>query len=98
MRFITCLFLILFAWSGCIKDQGGNGSDTYGFNARPGGQMFVNGQVDGKDLYAFFWTSGPLNSDPCNEVHYVRALQYDDSRIYRTALSSGYYYTRCIQD
>jgi uncharacterized protein (TIGR02145 family) len=78
-------------------DYNGNGEDTYGFAALPGGWNGSSGIVSGGNagLYGFWWSS--------NEFHrtaaYNREIDHRNaSAIYDTDSKTSHYSVRCIKD
>ncbi len=74
--------------------DGGNGTDNYDFNAKPGGARWNNGEYREFNEGAFFWTN---SGNPTNEYHW--GMKYDLNGIWRggTLVSRGFS-IRCLRD
>jgi len=73
----------------------GNGDNSSGFTALPGGYRYSNGAFDRLTYYAYFWSSSEYSST----LAWYRNLYYDLASVSR----HGYYKTygfsaRCLQD
>ncbi len=73
----------------------GNGSNSSGINAMPGG-MYQLGGFGSIEKYAYFWTS----SEPFYPNYaFSRSLWYSESRVYRDTDEKGNGYSvRCVKD
>jgi uncharacterized protein (TIGR02145 family) len=74
---------------------GGNGTNTTGFTALPGGYRNYNSSFDGGGYYGGWWSS--VAND--NNLAWFRNLNYDISNVYRGYHNKGYGFSvRCLQD
>ncbi len=81
-------------------DAGGNGTNTSGFNALPGGyRQGLHGTFYGKGILTYFWSStdDAINGKPT--VAWYRRLDGANNRIYKaTTDKTGGKYIRCVQN
>jgi uncharacterized protein (TIGR02145 family) len=81
-------------------DSLGNGDNTTGFSALPGGyRAWVNGQYRGRGFITYFWTAtdDAINHKPT--VAWYRRLDSTDSRIYNaTTEKTGGKSVRCMKN
>jgi len=77
-------------------NNGGNGEDTYGFSALPGGYGYYSGGYFYDVGYGgSWWSSSEGNSD----LAYTRSMYYDEGAYYYYYDDKGYLYSvRCLQD
>jgi len=74
---------------------GGNGADTYGFSALPGGYRNSDGDFDDAGNYGFWWTVAENGSDDA----YRRSMYYDgDSVDEDDYYESCGFSVRCVKD
>lgn len=75
--------------------ENGNGTNNYGFNAKPGGFRYVNGDWDFTGYTAHWWTSTVYD----NDESYSRNVFYLNSEIERDFDHIlGGYSVRCVKD
>jgi uncharacterized protein (TIGR02145 family) len=77
-------------WNG-----GGNGTDTYGFSALPGGRRDYGGRFYGADYYGDWWTATEGSSDNAYGLHMYYG--YDYVYEYYDVKSDGFS-VRCVKD
>jgi len=84
----------LKAKSGWRWNEGGNGTDDFGFSALAGGYRSHVGNWNGEGNYGYFWSSSPLAIFAWN-----RALYSGNAEVYRDYLNqqSGFS-VRCLRD
>jgi len=77
-------------------DDDGNGTNSSGFSARPGGyRQYTSGSTYGAGVLTYFWSSSESSS---SEAWY-RRLDGSDNRIYKATTSKkGGKYVRCLQN
>ncbi|WP_295058326.1 fibrobacter succinogenes major paralogous domain-containing protein [uncultured Fibrobacter sp.] len=63
-------------------DDGGNGTDAYGFSALPAGDWISGGKFMRKGESAIFWSSTESASD--GEIAWLMGMSYDDDYAYQT--------------
>lgn len=69
-------------------DGGKNpGTNSYGFNALPGGYRNLNGSYDRFGTYAYFWTASPSATQPANTIR--RLLKNDYATINKSNISKN---------
>ena len=74
----------------------GNGLDTYGFSALPGGSMY--GGNDNEGSQACFWSSTKNDASPEDEAYYI-VLSYDENMVDEFyGLPERAYSVRCVKD
>ena len=72
----------------------GNGDDSYGFTALPGGQRSTSGNFFNMDAYAFFWTSTESGSNA-----WLRMLHSGHNEVSRINDNKAYGFSaRCLRD
>ena len=73
----------------------GNGTDSIGFTALPGGSRGYGGNFYSLNSYAFFWSSTEYSSTDS----WDRALAYDLERVTRSFIYKTYGFSvRCVRD
>ncbi|MBK7212075.1 MAG: T9SS type A sorting domain-containing protein [Bacteroidales bacterium] len=75
--------------------EGGNGSDAYGFDARPGGYL-VQGGAFGSTGYDGLWWSSPVSSTSRAWTRYLSAVSDQSGR--SSYDKSNSFSVRCIKD
>jgi len=76
-------------------ENNGNGTDSYGFSALPGGARLSNGDFDGAGEFGRWWTA-PENG---SSYAYYWELIYNGDNVYDFSGSKSYAYSvRCVQD
>lgn len=75
----------------------GNGTNTSGFSALPGGyRFFVDGTFIGEDSYIYFWSSTTIA--PANTAGWYRLVDGFHSGVFRGAVDEkAGKYVRCVQ-
>ena len=74
---------------------GGNGTDLYGFDAKPGGYQLPNGNNGAATIEVGFWTSTEYE----NETAWHRFLQFSKIGVYRYPFEQEWgLYVRCLKD
>jgi uncharacterized protein (TIGR02145 family) len=72
----------------------GNGTDTYGFSALPGGRCHGS-HFGNAGLYGHWWAAEEYGSDDA----YFRYVHYDDDGLYEYAFAKSLAYSvRCVRD
>lgn len=75
--------------------ENGNGNNTSGFSAVPGGYRYKNGVFNAIDYFTCFWTS----SESYTYSAWFRSLRYDDGGLYRSNFGKqDGYSVRCLKD
>lgn len=75
-------------------DSNGNGTDSYGFSALPGGYRHANEGYDIGKLCRW-WTSSPYST----VVSYTRKIHHDNESVIRGSSNNGYLYSvRCLKN
>jgi uncharacterized protein (TIGR02145 family) len=75
----------------------GNGTDTYGFSALPGGQRSRDGEFNGVEFHGYWWMATATEFD--DDWAQIRAMHYDkDYVIYSSHYKSVGYSVRCIEN
>jgi len=80
---------------GDYEGKSGNGEDTYGFSALPGGTSYPDGNFYSLGNYGYWWSANEINKDNASR----RSISYDNDNI-------GYYSygknlllsVRCLKD
>jgi uncharacterized protein (TIGR02145 family) len=73
----------------------GNGEDTYGFAALPGGGGNSDGNFGSVGTYGRWWSASENNSD----YAYLRSMGYSlESAIWYSISKDGLFSVRCLQD
>lgn len=76
-------------------NDNGNGSNTNGFTALPGGYRFKNGVCNAIGYFASWWSS----TESYTYSAWFRSLRYDDGGIYRNNYGKGDGFSvRCLRD
>jgi uncharacterized protein (TIGR02145 family) len=76
-------------------DSDGNGTDTYGFSALPGGGRGTDGSFDGAGYGGSWWTATEGNADNA----YSRYMDYGDGNVYSSYHLKSYARSvRCVGD
>ena len=75
-------------------DNGGNGTDSFGFGALPGGLLGYEGYFDGIGLTAGFWSSTEGDNDTLADYLIMRS-DYDEVRLNQGSKNYGYS-IRCL--
>ena len=76
-------------------NNGGNGVDTYGFSALPGGDGRSGGNFNGAGYYGYWWSA----SESSSNYAYYRYMYYaDEGAHYFNYDKSGLFSVRCLQD
>ncbi len=76
-------------------NDGGNGTNKYGFSAFPGGFGYSGGSFDGVGISGLWWSASEYDSDNA----YARyMLYYDESASWDYGGKSGLFSVRCLQD
>ena len=75
-------------------DDGGNGTDSFGFGALPGGLLGYEGYFDGIGLTAGFWSSTEGDNDTLADYLIMRS-DYDEVRLNQGSKNYGYS-IRCL--
>lgn len=77
-------------------EEGGNGSDDYGFSAYPGGRRsFVNGDFYSDGSRGFWWTASEID----DTYSWSRSMYYDSDNVSRVSLNKGSGFSvRCMRD
>jgi len=78
-------------------DIPGNGEDTYGFSALPGGDGYVGGTFGSVGNYSYWWSA----SEYVGYYAYRWSMHYDDEGVRSSSheiKSAWYYSVRCLQD
>lgn len=75
-------------------DDGGNGTDSFGFGALPGGLLGYEGYFDGIGLTAGFWSSTEGDNDTLANYLIMRS-DYDEVRLNQGSKNYGYS-IRCL--
>jgi uncharacterized protein (TIGR02145 family) len=76
-------------------NNNGNGEDTYGFAALPGGNGYSGGNFDDVGNYGVWWSSSEGNSS----LAYYRYMYYNREYAYWNNYDKSYLYSvRCTQD
>jgi uncharacterized protein (TIGR02145 family) len=89
----------LKATSGWADPNGksGNGEDTYGFSALPGGAGNSDGSFSNVGNYGYWW-SASASEDGSNRAYY-RLMDYDYEGVGYLGYGKDYLYSvRCLQD
>jgi uncharacterized protein (TIGR02145 family) len=74
--------------------NGGNGSNSGGFTALPGGYRNTHGGFRSIDNYALFWSAGQSDT-----TTWYRSLNFNDNGVYRfNTLKSHGLSVRCVKD
>jgi len=72
----------------------GNGTNSSGFSALPGGYRNHDGSFDDVEKYAYFWSSTELGAHAWDRI-----LYYYDAEVYRYNDDQGYGFSvRCVKD
>jgi uncharacterized protein (TIGR02145 family) len=75
--------------------SGGNGQDTYGFSALPGGNGYSNGNFYDAGYYGRWWSASEGNSD----YAYIRSMGYgSDGAGWYDSSKDDLFSVRCLQD
>jgi uncharacterized protein (TIGR02145 family) len=75
-------------------NQGGNGTNSSGFSALPGGFCYVNGSIQDTGSDGYWWSSSSNGSSA-----WYRALLYEWDSVFRNYYpKTGGYSVRCIKD
>ena len=80
----------------------GNGDDTYGFSALPGGYIFYNPAIEKRfhqnvQEQAYFWTASEYDNNP--ERAYYRYMAYDAEVVFQSFGVKGIANSvRCVQN
>ncbi len=77
-----------------LWDDGGNGTDSFGFGALPGGLLGYEGYFDGIGLTAGFWSSTEGDNDTLADYLIMRS-DYDEVRLNQGSKNYGYS-IRCL--
>jgi uncharacterized protein (TIGR02145 family) len=76
-------------------NSNGNGLDTYGFSALPGGHGNSDGYFNYVGRYGHWWSSTENGSD----LAYNRSMYYNNEDVDRDCIDKGYVFSvRCLQD
>jgi uncharacterized protein (TIGR02145 family) len=79
-------------------NNGGNGQDTYGFSARPGGFGASDGSFHDVGNYGYWWSATEYNAYNA----YYRGMKHDEEGTYYYSGSKGGLYSvysvRCLQN
>ena len=75
-------------------NEGGNGTDDFGFSALAGGYRYDDGDFDYAGYFGYWWSSSPSGSRAWD-----RYLYTDFSNVYRNNYSQRYGFSvRCVRD
>jgi len=76
-------------------NSNGNGQDTYGFSALPGGIGFSDGLFGSAGDYGRWWSASEYSSSSA----YRRGMSYDNEGVDYGSIDKGYLFSvRCLQD
>jgi len=76
--------------------DGGNGTDTYGFSALPGGNRDVDGEFDGVSQVGTWWTATEKYG---SGGAYARTMFYDEDHVSEVLYAKGLGYSvRCVEE
>jgi len=76
-------------------NSGGNGQDTYGFSALPGGNGYSDGYFYDVGSYGYWWSASEYNSD--NAYSRYMDYYYEDAG-YINYTKNYLFSVRCLQD
>jgi uncharacterized protein (TIGR02145 family) len=73
----------------------GNGTDSFGFSALPGGYRYSDGDFNDAGYYGNWWTA----TENASDYAYRRNMDYDDDLVYEYGnRKSNGYSVRCVAD
>ena len=84
----------------CKSWVDGNGIDTYGFSALPGGYRdYDGGGFDNAGDYGYWWTATEYDTEDSGGYAYYRDVDYDNDHVYEDNYNKSYGFSvRCVQD
>jgi uncharacterized protein (TIGR02145 family) len=81
-------------WNDDYRGKSGNGTDTYGFSALPGGSSYSDGSFRSVGTFGGWWSANEAIS-----LAYFRGMYYDDERVfYGNPYKDGSHSVRCLED
>jgi uncharacterized protein (TIGR02145 family) len=76
-------------------NEGGNGTDVYGFSALPGGYGYSDGFFDNAGDYGYWWSA----TEGSSSLAYDRDMYYINEGAYWNNYNKSYLFSvRCLQD
>jgi uncharacterized protein (TIGR02145 family) len=81
-------------------NRGGNGEDTYGFSALPGGCLKFSGDISsfiGVGNYGYWWSSSEYGNAGYFAYYRYMVFNYDDA-YYEVNGKSDLFSVRCVKD